>query len=103
MSESAVQELLDESLQHYSIVIFDTAPVLAAGETLAIASAVDTTLLCVMRDVSRMESVSRTTRRLEAAGANVAGTVFSGVTARQYAYRYGDYHYASAIPDQDLS
>ncbi|MDF1841516.1 MAG: polysaccharide biosynthesis tyrosine autokinase [Rubripirellula sp.] len=103
MSESAVQELLDESLEHYSIVIFDTAPVLAAGETLAIASAVDTTLLCVMRDVSRMENVSRTTRRLEAAGANVAGTVFSGVSARQYAYRYGDYHYASAIPDQDLS
>ena len=96
VNEHSIKGFVDEALKNYSVVIFDTAPVLAAGETLAIASVVDTTLLCVMRDVSRMENVSRTTRRLEAAGANIAGTVFSGVTARQYAYRYGDYHYAFA-------
>ena len=56
--------------------------------------AVDATLVCVMRDVSRMQNVTRTTRRLEAAGATIAGTVFSGVSPRSYASRYGDYHYA---------
>ena len=87
---------IGESLKDYGYVVFDTAPVLSAGETLAVASEVDATLLCVMRDVSRMENVTRTTRRLQASGAKIAGTVFSGVTARQYAYRYGDYHYSMA-------
>ncbi len=96
MSPSAMREFFDNALQEYAFVVCDTAPVLSAGETLAVSSAVDSTLLCVMRDVSRMECISKTTRRLEAAGATIAGTVFSGVTARQYAYRYGDYHYAFA-------
>ena len=55
-----------------------------------------------MRDVSRMDSVKKTQKRLQAAGANLVGTVFSGVSARQYAYRYGDYHYnlAGSLADR---
>ncbi len=94
LSPSAMREIVDMALGEYSYVVVDTAPVLSAGESLAVASAVDATLLCVMRDVSRMENVTRSMRRLEAAGANIAGTVFSGVSPRQYAYRYGDYQYA---------
>lgn len=95
LSPQKMETLIDEALKEYKYVVVDTAPVLSAGESLAVASAVDATLLCVMRDLSRMENVTRTTRRLEAVGATLAGTVFSGVTARQYAYRYGDYHYAT--------
>lgn len=95
ISPSSMKELLDEALQTYAYVVIDTAPVLAAGETLAVASAVDSTLVCVMRDLTRMDSVVRTSHRLEAAGANVVGTIFSGVTPRQYAYRYGDYKYTN--------
>ena len=94
MSPEAMRRFVDASLQKYGYVVFDTAPVLSAGETLAVASVVDSTLVCVMRDVSRIDNVTRTTRRLEASGARIAGTVFSGVSARQYSYRYGDYHYA---------
>ncbi|MCC9601436.1 polysaccharide biosynthesis tyrosine autokinase [Stieleria sp. JC731] len=94
LSTSAMRELLDKALDKYEYVIVDTAPVLSAGETLAVASSVDSTLVCVMRDLTRMESVVRTTHRLEASGANVVGTIFSGVTHRQYAYRYGDYRYS---------
>ncbi|WP_164101195.1 polysaccharide biosynthesis tyrosine autokinase [Candidatus Laterigemmans baculatus] len=96
LSPSALRDLLDQSLEdfHYRYVIFDTAPVLSAGETLAVAAEVDAALLCVMRDVSRVSSVERTIRRLEATGATVAGTVFNGVPSRHYAYRYGDYRYA---------
>jgi capsular exopolysaccharide synthesis family protein len=94
ISPSSIKELLDDALQHYGYVIFDTAPVLSAGETLAVASSVDSTLVCVMRDLTRMDSVVRTTHRLEASGARVVGTIFSGVTPRQYTYRYGDYKYS---------
>ncbi|TWT56248.1 polysaccharide biosynthesis tyrosine autokinase [Allorhodopirellula solitaria] len=97
ISPKKFETFVKEALEVYQYVVIDTAPVLAAGESLAIASAVDSTLICVMRDVSLKENVVRTTRRLEAAGACVAGTVFSGVSARQYGYRYGNYHYA--LPD----
>ncbi len=96
ISESSMRDFVDRALDKYSFVVIDTAPVLSASESLAVASSVDSTLLCVMRDVSRMENVNRSMRRLEASGAAVAGTVFSGVTAGQYAYRYGSYHYAIA-------
>ncbi|WP_149498798.1 polysaccharide biosynthesis tyrosine autokinase [Roseiconus lacunae] len=94
LSTSSMRELLDKAFEKYEYVIVDTAPVLSAGETLAVASAVDSTLVCVMRDLTRMDSVVRTTHRLEASGANVVGTIFSGVTHRQYSYRYGDYRYS---------
>ncbi|TWU19432.1 polysaccharide biosynthesis tyrosine autokinase [Allorhodopirellula heiligendammensis] len=97
VSPTSIKSFVDDALLTYRYVVIDTAPVLAAGESLAIASAVDATLICVMRDVSLKENVLRTTRRLQAAGASVAGTVFSGVSARQYGYRYGNYHYA--LPD----
>ncbi len=100
ISQASMRDFVDEALGSYSFVVIDTAPVLAASESLAVASSVDSTLLCVMRDVSRMDSVTRSMRRLEAAGANIAGTVFSGVTASQYAYRYGNYHYAIAGDSQ---
>ncbi|QDV82927.1 polysaccharide biosynthesis tyrosine autokinase [Planctomycetes bacterium TBK1r] len=94
ISPDSMKELMDEALESYQYVILDTAPVLSAGETLAVASVVDSTLVCVMRDLTRMDSVVRTTHRLEASGANVVGTIFSGVTPRQYSYRYGDYKYS---------
>ncbi|QEF99607.1 Tyrosine-protein kinase YwqD [Stieleria maiorica] len=95
MSPESMKSLVSDILDRYEYVIFDTAPVLSAGETLSVAASVDTTLVCAMRDVTRMDSVIRTTHRLESAGANVAGTIFSGVTPRQYAYRYGDYNYSN--------
>lgn len=82
LSISAMRDIVDRALQDYEYVIVDTAPVLSAGETLSVTAAVDATLLCVMRDVSREDCITRTTRRLEASGAHVAGTVFSGVPSR---------------------
>ena len=88
------RRFITEALEHYEYIVVDTAPVLSAGESLAVASTVDSTLVCLMRDVSRIDNVNRAVSRLEAAGATISGTVFSGVSARQYSYRYGDYRYA---------
>ena len=96
LNSSSLRDFFDEALQKYSYVVVDTAPVLAAGESLAVAAEADATLVCVMRDVSRTDNLIRSSRRLEAAGANVVGTVFSGVPSTQYAYRYGDYRYLTA-------
>ena len=97
LTTEAVQGLIARCMEEYEYVIFDSAPILAAGETLAIAAVVDSTLMCVMRDVTRTDSVLRSTRRLEAAGANIVGTIFSGVTPSKYVYRYGDYKYSNLV------
>lgn len=94
LNSESVAELVSQATEMYGHVIIDTAPVLSASESLAISAAVDATLVCVMRDLSRLDNVTRTTRRLEAAGATIAGTVFSGVPTRAYVTRYGDYSYA---------
>ena len=94
VSEDAVRELMEQVKSKYKFVIFDTAPVLAAGETLRFASVADATIVCVLRDVSRQDHLSRCLKRLNACRANVIGTVFCGVPTSQYTYRYGDYRYA---------
>ena len=102
LSADKMSLFVEAALKTYAYVVIDTSPVLSAGESIAVASATDAALLCVMRDVSRMDSVKKTQKRLQAAGANLVGTVFSGVSARQYAYRYGDYHYnlAGSLADR---
>ena len=93
LSRKNCSELLDECKKRYSHVIVDSAPVLAASETLAIAAECDATLICAMRDVSRKENIMRAARRLESAGSTVVGAVFSGIPSNIYAYRYGKYHH----------
>ena len=94
LTRSRFMNVMQEIMKRYRYVVVDTAPVLPAAETLTITGVCDATLLCAMRDVSQSEHVKRTFRRLEETGANVIGTVFSGVPARIYASRYGDYRYS---------
>jgi Mrp family chromosome partitioning ATPase len=102
VTHERILELMQAVKQNYQYIIIDTAPVLAASETLAFAAAADGTLLCTMRDVSRQDHLQRCVRRLEVSGAKILGTVFSGIPTRQYYYRYGDYRY-SAITNQEAS
>ncbi len=94
MSKKNLETFLNSVPEKYRYIIIDTAPVLPAAETLSLAATADATIICAMRDVSRTDHLSRAQRQLEAAGANILGTVFSGVPSREYAYRYGDYRYA---------
>ena len=96
INDQTIKNLINEALKQYGYVIFDTAPVLSAGETLALASAVDTTLLCTMRDVSRVDNVKRAIEKLSAVGAKNVGVVFNGISAREYAARHGDYFVSDA-------
>lgn len=95
ISKKSINELLASVPECYRYIVFDTAPILPAAETLAITAASEATLLCAMRDVSRRDHVIRTQRLLESSGSRLLGTVFSGIPASDYAYRYGDYRYSS--------
>ena len=97
VSKERIESLMQHVKEKYRFIIIDTAPVLAASETLSFAAGADVTLLCTMRDVTREDNLKLCLRRLDLSGAKLIGTVFSGMPVRQYLYRYGDYRYSLSL------
>jgi len=93
VGNGALTSLIGEVREAYDLVILDTPPILAASESLVFAKRADAVLICAMRDVSRLDQVSRAYGRLTGAGISPYGAVFSGVGTMQYAYNYGSYEY----------
>jgi len=86
-----LEEVLKELRKQYAYIVFDTPPVLAAGEALVITRHVDATVFCARRHKSREATFHRAIQRLEATGAMPSAVVLTGVSAGRYAYRYGEY------------
>ena len=96
LSNGRFEQLIAEARQEYDYIVLDTPPVLPASEALLFAKVADAVLMCALRDKSRIEQLIQAFNRLESSGANVAGSVLSGVPVREYASYYGDY-YASKV------
>ena len=96
LSNGRFEQLISEARQEYDYIVLDTPPVLPASEALLFAKVADAVLMCALRDKSRIEQLVQAYNRLESSGANVAGSVLSGVPVREYASYYGDY-YASKV------
>jgi capsular exopolysaccharide synthesis family protein len=94
LGNGVVDPLFEEVRRSYRYIVVDTPPVLAAGEALVLARAADASLLCAMRDVSRLDQIRKTHQRLQAAGARPVGIVLSGIPPKRYTYRYGNYVYS---------
>ncbi len=92
LANGTARSIIEEARGRYRFVVIDTPPVLAAAEALALAKAADGTLVCVMRNVSRGDQVRRACERLVIAGSRPVGTVLSGISSREYGYRYGRYY-----------
>ena len=88
------KSLLEKIPSEYRYVIIDTPPVLAASESLVLATAADASIVCAMRDVSRVDQVTQACDRLVAAGGRPVGMVLNGVPSSRYAARYGRYEYS---------
>jgi capsular exopolysaccharide synthesis family protein len=88
---SKINELLESLRGKFSTIIIDTPPVLAASESLVYAQAADLVVFCSLADVSRAKQVRAAVDRLQSTGANIVGTVLSGVHFNRYVYRYGAY------------
>ncbi len=93
LGNGAWPSLLAQIPSRYRYVLIDTPPVLSASEALVLAKAADASLVCVMRNVSRLDQLNRILARLQAAGSQPVGLVLNGVPAKNYSYRWGDYSY----------
>ncbi len=83
------ERLLAQVRPRFRTIIVDCPPVLSASESLAICKACTRTLLCVLRDISRADSLHRAHAQLTAAKVRVMGCVFGGIDQSDYSYRYG--------------
>ena len=90
---SRIDELLESLRGKFSTIVIDTPPVLSASEALVYAKAADSVIFCSLADVSRSKQVRVAIDRLQSTGANIVGTVLSGVPFNRYVYRYGSYNH----------
>jgi capsular exopolysaccharide synthesis family protein len=95
--EERVAPLIAQLRGQFSTIIIDTPPIFGGSESLVFAKLGDSTLLSVMRDVSRLQQLNGAIDRLERAGATVAGTVLNGTSSTSYAYNYGYGYYSGRL------
>lgn len=89
-------QLLEQVSQQYDLVLIDSAPVLAAADTLSVAPQVGTVLLVARAEETHVGELAETNKRLSHAGARVTGAILNAVdlTRRHYGsygYKYGGY------------
>jgi polysaccharide biosynthesis transport protein len=91
LQDSKINELLGSLRGKFTTIVIDTPPVLSASESLVFAQAADLVVFCSLADVSRAKQVRVAVERLQSTGANIVGSVLSGVPFNRYVYRYGTY------------
>jgi capsular exopolysaccharide synthesis family protein len=92
-----LRALLESVRQKYAYILIDMPPVLAASESLVLANQADGTVLCVMRDRTRLSTLQEAQSRLADAGAKTIGIVVSGLPIRHYSSRYDNYAYGTSV------
>ncbi len=96
VGNGTLRPMFDEFREKYDYVVIDSPPVLAVSEALVLARQADASLICAMRDNSRVDQVRRAFDRLVGAGARPEGVVLNGVPVGAYARRYGTYGYVGS-------
>lgn len=94
----AFSKLLKETGELYDLVLVDSAPVLAAADTLSLAPHFSTVLLVARAEVTQPGELHETSRRLVNAGKAPTGVLLNAIdTTRRhygsYSYKYGGYRY----------
>lgn len=91
---SRFEKLLRELSTVYDHLIFDSAPVLPVGDTLAVAPLCGITMLVARAEQTTPREINEAARKLIASGATVNGVIFNGIKRGRVGYGYTyKYHY----------
>jgi capsular exopolysaccharide synthesis family protein len=93
VGNGTLRPTFDAFREKYDYVIIDTAPILSVSEALVLARQADASLICAMRDSSRIDQVRRAYDKLFAASGHPVGVVLNGVPTDHYYRRNGSYEY----------
>ncbi len=90
-----VDLMMEQMKKHYSIVIFDTAPILAADDTASLAPRTDGVLMVFRADYTTARQAKYCIESLQQRQIDVLGMVLNGFSEDMpdyYYYRYKDYY-----------
>jgi len=98
MQSASLAQLLDLLSAQYDLVILDTAPVLVAADTTAVAPHAGTLLMVARAGQTHMGELHESAKRLAHAGKAVTGVLFNAMDLSRrhygsYGYKYGRYKY----------
>jgi succinoglycan biosynthesis transport protein ExoP len=85
LSSRIVEDILAELRQHFDLIVIDTAPIMAAPETMSLAVAADETLLFVRWSSTPRATAVAAYRKLRNVGAKVAGVAVTMVDVKRIA------------------
>jgi tyrosine-protein kinase Etk/Wzc len=98
MMSGAFAHILQDLSADYDFVIIDSPPVLAAADTLGMASQAGTVLLVARAGETQVGELHESAKRLAQAGKAVSGVLFNAIDLSRrhygsYGYKYGGYRY----------
>jgi polysaccharide biosynthesis transport protein len=85
LSSGTMEDLLADLRQRFDLIVIDTAPIMAAPETMSLALAADETLLFVRWSSTPRATAVAAHRKLRNIGAKVAGVVLTMVDVKRIA------------------
>ena len=91
LSADNISRLFDLAKGHADLVVFDSAPVLAVADNLALASMVDAVILVVRAGVTQRRDLVRAKAMLDKVRAPVVGAVLNRVSSRETRRYYRSY------------
>ncbi|MEM9781176.1 MAG: polysaccharide biosynthesis tyrosine autokinase [Pseudomonadota bacterium] len=94
LSYDRVEQLIADVGARYDIVIFDTAPVLVAAETLAVGRAVDATLFVARAGQTQLPEIERAMGLLNASGCTLSGVILNEAGEKDLILSSSYYGYA---------
>lgn len=86
------KNILNHLKEQYDYIIIDTAPVLAVTDSSIIATLAHLNFLIIGSNVHQPEEIVLSIKRLENAGAKLAGTIFNNLNKKSASF-YGQYRY----------
>jgi tyrosine-protein kinase Etk/Wzc len=98
LTSESFKNILDELSALYDLVIIDTAPVLVATDTIAVAPLANTLLLVARAEKTQLGELNESVRRLNHAGCHASGVILNAMDLSRrhtgsYGYKYGGYRY----------
>ncbi|MEL7446185.1 MAG: polysaccharide biosynthesis tyrosine autokinase [Pseudomonadota bacterium] len=100
LSSRELREFIEEQRENYSLIIFDTAPVMGIADAPLLSRYVDATIFVVEANRVHFGQAKAAIRRLRGVGGNVLGTVLTKYRAleagQSYSYQYRYYEYGKS-------
>jgi len=96
LANGAAAPLFKELREDFDFVILDTSPVLPVADARFVSQYVDSTVLCIFRDISEMPRLQAACEILQAFGVHAIEAIVTGANEHLYGRHVSDYHLESA-------